>query len=61
MIASVDPATPSDPLDVEESSEVFTAPGGRCTVAPPIACDPLADACALGTFCSADDARVHAR
>ncbi len=53
VIAPVDPATPSDPLDVEQSSQLFTAPGGRCTVAPPIACDPMVDACALGTFCSA--------
>ena len=51
VVAPVDPATPSDPLAVEEESDVFTTPGGRCTL--PISCDPLADACATGTFCSA--------
>ncbi len=51
VIAPIDPETPSDPLDGEDRSEVFTAPGGRCTL--PISCDPLADACATGTFCSA--------
>ncbi len=53
VIASVSAATPNDPLQVEESSQVFTGTGGRCTVAPVIACDPMADSCALGTFCSA--------
>lgn len=52
VIAPVDPATPSDPLAVEQSSQVFTTPGGRCSVAPAIACNPGADACATGTFCS---------
>jgi len=52
VVGPVDPATPSDPLDVPQESSVFTAPGGRCSVAPPVACDPSADACAAGTFCS---------
>jgi hypothetical protein len=52
VIGPVDPDTPSDPLEVEEQSEVFTAPGGRCSVDPPIGCDPGADACAAGTYCS---------
>ena len=52
MVGTIDPATPSDPLDVPEESTVFTAPGGRCSVDPPVACDPAADLCAEGTFCS---------
>jgi len=51
VIGAVDPTTPSDPLAVEQSSAVFVAPGGRCSTM--IACDPMADACAQGTFCSA--------
>jgi hypothetical protein len=53
VIGPVDPDTASDPLDVEQSSQVFTSPGGRCTVVPNVACDPTNDGCARGTFCSA--------
>lgn len=53
VLGPVDPATPSDPLDSEQSSQVFSAPGGRCTALPATNCDPNADACGLGTFCSA--------
>ena len=52
VVGTIDPATPSDPLDVPEESTVFTSPGGRCSVDPPVACDPAADLCAEGTFCS---------
>ncbi len=50
VIGPVDPATPSDPLATEQSSQLFTAPGGRCSDL--VACDPMADTCARGTFCS---------
>lgn len=53
VLGPVDPATPNDPLDAEQSSQVFTASGGRCTALPAVSCDPNADACAVGTFCSA--------
>ena len=52
VTASVDPATPSDPLDVVDQSAVFTSPGGRCSVTPTTVCDPQADACGEGRFCS---------
>ena len=52
VVGNVDPATPSDPLDVPQESTVFTAPGGRCTVVPGVACVPSADTCPAGSFCS---------
>ncbi|HEV7735161.1 MAG TPA: hypothetical protein VGR62_23525 [Candidatus Binatia bacterium] len=52
VIGPVDVETRSDPLDTQEASEVFTAPGGRCSIVPAIACDPASDTCADGTFCS---------
>jgi len=52
VVGTVDPATPSDPLAVPQESTVFTAPGGRCSIVPAVACDPLADACPEGSFCS---------
>lgn len=52
VISAVDPATPTDPLVIEERSSVFTSPGGRCSLDPPVACDPAADTCPEGTFCS---------
>lgn len=52
VVGTVDPATPSDPLDVPQESTVFTAPGGRCSIVPAVACDPSADACPAGSFCS---------
>ena len=53
VVGPVDPETPTDPLQVEESSEVFTSPGGRCSVDPAEPCVPAASTCADGTFCSA--------
>jgi hypothetical protein len=52
VTATIDPATPSDPLDVVDQSAVFTSPGGRCSVVPATVCDPLNDACGEGSFCS---------
>jgi Tol biopolymer transport system component len=52
VIGPVEPETRSDPLDVVEESAVFLATGGRCSVVPAIACDPAADLCATGTYCS---------
>ena len=54
VIGPVDPATPNDPLETPDGSQIFTAPGGRCSVVPAVACDPMADACARGSFCSPD-------
>jgi Tol biopolymer transport system component len=48
----VDAATPSDPLDIVDSTQAFTAPGGRCSIEPPIVCDPMADTCPEGSICS---------
>jgi hypothetical protein len=53
IVSSVDPATPSDPLDTVEGGDVvLSLLGGRCTLVPDVACDPDADACPDGTFCS---------
>jgi Tol biopolymer transport system component len=52
VVGSVDAGTPSDPLAAPDRSDVFTAPGGRCSVFPLIACTPAADTCVAGSFCS---------
>ncbi|MBY0276359.1 hypothetical protein K2Z84_13520 [Candidatus Binatia bacterium] len=52
VVGSIDPATPSDPLDVPQQSTVFTAPGGRCSLAPGVTCSPTADTCPTGSYCS---------
>jgi len=52
VVSAVDETTKSDPLDTEDESQVYSAPGGRCSVDPAQACDPTADACSDGTFCS---------
>ena len=52
VIGAVDAATRSDPLKIEQQSAVFAGIGGRCSLVPPVACDPAADTCGEGAFCS---------
>jgi len=54
VIGAVDPdgGNETDPLAIQQESTVFIAPGGRCALDPPIACDPDADTCPDGSFCS---------
>ncbi len=52
VVGAVDPATPSNPIEIVESTQAFTAPGGRCSIDPAIVCDPEADTCPEGSVCS---------
>ncbi len=52
VLGAVSPDTSSDPLEVVDAGQVFSTPGGRCALEPAEACDPAADACPEGSFCS---------
>ncbi len=57
VLGPVDPDSGaiSDPLEIIDDSQVFTADAGRCALEPGAACDPAVDPdpCPEGSFCSA--------